>query len=199
MDEITRQAIERAITNSQSEKTSIDKISVRQEVDRLRELMRKAVLTREDILEIHALLISNEAKFVNLSDHERWIINKFYVWINDLVSCAEEWEDYRIEKNSLMQERLKVLRQHSCKDHECLSCTERARLERIMYLRQNITNQLQDVIKFLCRVYVNITRTSLSSKAYMVGKVMDNRWEIQYGIPQAPAEEPKKFRLLGGK
>lgn len=167
------QAVEQAMLRQNPEKTSLDKITARIDIDRLRELVRKDTLTRQDLLEIHYLLTSAESKLYNFSEHERWIINLFYVWINEMVSIAEDMSCYSDE----ITKKNKTLRMRNKK------------------ILDNITITNQHTIKFLCEVYINICRTSLSVRGYLIQKIVDNKYEIVYDDkkPQLPQGMGRMF------
>lgn len=88
-----------------SEKTHVDKLLGREEVERLKEIIKKADPTREELLELLNLLTGIEQKLVNYSDYDRYILGKYFTWIRDLVKICEFLYDYedRIKKENYFE------------------------------------------------------------------------------------------------
>jgi hypothetical protein len=159
--------IAKSMFSSTPEKTFIDKIMVKDDVNAIKELIKKKNLTREQLLEILYLVSGNEAKMVNYSDWERYVILKFFVWIREFVKIAELMFDYRdyLEDTN--------------KSHIHLN-------ERTQKILDNNTMLIEHNAKFLIDLYLNISRTSLSVGATGFLELLKNKFEITY--PQASAE-----------
>jgi len=93
------QEIERNIANGlftkESEKTFVDKLFAKDDIDHIRSIIKKPRLTREDMLEILYMLASKEAKLVNFSEWERYVVLKYYVWVRDFTKNAEKFYEYQ--------------------------------------------------------------------------------------------------------
>jgi len=77
------------------EKTFMDKILARQDIEAVRLLIKKEKLKREELLEIMYLLASSELKLVNLNDWSRHVVMKYSVWVGQFVKLAERLYDYK--------------------------------------------------------------------------------------------------------
>src|SRR6056297_2048732 len=93
--EAVEQAIGNSILNSSGEKTFIDKLLGKNDVERVRELVRKEKLTREELLELLYSLTGTEMKLLNLGTWDRYVILKYFVWIRDFVKNIEIMYDYQ--------------------------------------------------------------------------------------------------------
>jgi len=147
--------LEKNIFMTASEKTLIDKVLAKDDVNSIRQLIKKPKLSREDILEILYLMAGTESKLLNYSDWERYIIMKFFVWIRDFIQFYEVVIDYEEnELNNLDEESQRIL--------------------------NNITMLLQHSFKFLIDLYLNIARSSLSIGAVGLMEILKNKFEMAY-------------------
>jgi len=80
--------ITKGIFSGQAEKTFIDKLFAKEDVEKIRELIKKPKLTRSELLELLYLISANEAKLVNYSGWDRYIALKFFVWIREFIKVA---------------------------------------------------------------------------------------------------------------
>jgi len=83
------------IFSRQSEKTFIDKVLARSDVDRIRELVKTNNLSRSQLLELLSLITSNESKLLNLDPWRRYVLMKFFIWVEEFVLVAELLYDYQ--------------------------------------------------------------------------------------------------------
>lgn len=160
------QALERNIFSSQQEKTFIDKLLAREDVDALRQLIKKPSLKRSELLEILYLISGVEAKLLNYSEWDRYVILKFFVWIREFVKVGEMFYDYTDDRQTRIEGGL-------VGD----PVTEQ--------LIKNNRRMIEHNIKFLLDLYLNIGRTSLSLGATGFLEILKNKYEISY--PDAPA------------
>ena len=157
------------------EKTFIDKILGRQDVEAVRGIIRKDSLTRADYLEILYLLNSVESKLYNYTAWDRYILAKFVVWIRELVSVAEMLFDYEDDITK--------------KGVELSSTSDK--------LFKNIKRLVEHDIKFLIDLYFNISRTTMSIGAHGFDEILKNKQEMVYTHQET--NEKKGFLGFGGK
>lgn len=162
------EAIQKSIFSQNNEKSLNDKILAREDVNRLRDLIRKDPLVREDMLEILYLLSGVESKLVNYGEWDRYIILKFFVWIREFVKVCELMYDF---EDDLKKKNWQLSRQAQ---------TILANNRRIM----------QHNTKFLVDLYLNISRTTLSKGGALVKDLTTNKYDIAY--PQIQAFTPPK-------
>lgn len=160
------QNLQSGIFSGQSEKTFIDKILAKDDVNAIREIIKKPKLNRENLLELLYLLSSTEAKLLNYSDWDRYITLKFFVWIREFVKVAELLYDY--------QDDLKIKEKQGKME---LS-------ERTKKLLSNNERLIEHNAKFLIDLYFNIGRTTLSLGATGVMEILKNKYEISYPLGQ---------------
>lgn len=143
-----------------AEKTYIDKLTAKGEVEEIKQLMQQEDLTRNDLLRILYLLAANEIKLVNFGDWERYLLGKYYAWIRDFVASAEILYDYKeaIEKKD--------------SDIKVNEFTKR--------MLENIRVKMLHNIKFLCDVYLYLSRSTLSLGATAFDTISKNRYEYAY-------------------
>ncbi|QGH73142.1 MAG: hypothetical protein [Siphoviridae sp. ctjeG17] len=182
------QALQNNLFSYTSEKTYVDKLLSRHEVERLKELVRQPQLNRSDILELLYMCLSTEAKLVKYTEWDRYVILKFFVWIREFIKIAELMYDYKEELE-------KKEKEHG------IQITERTR--RIL---SNNERMMEHNAKFLVDLYLNIARTSLSVNGSAFSDILKNRFEISYphGTPygnnQQQIEQPRRplFSFGGG-
>lgn len=178
------QQLQRSLFSQQSEKTYIDKILSRQDVDTIRELVKKPELSRAEILDLLYLISGAEAKLLNYGEWDRYVVLKFYVWIRDFVSVAEQLYDYVDWLAEQEKQNIIVLTPEGSK------------------MIKNNKRLIEHMIKFLADLYLNIGRTSLSIGATGFMEILKNKYEIAYpNMPQAyqPEERKTSFFKRGGK
>lgn len=207
------QRLSQEIFAGQSEKTFIDKMLAREDVERIREIIKLPRLSREDLAELLYLLTSAESKLVNYSAWERYVILKYYVWVREFVKSGILLRDY-IESLYLKEKSCKCggYRNLEKKDSSYLTqrkltkceCSEEdfkpviVISERAKKLLDNNDRLMEQNIKFLVDLYLNIARTSLSLGATGLMELLKNKYEIVYpqgGLTQ-PTEEKKEWGLF---
>ena len=179
MREAFEQHLMGQIANSTPEKSYVDKILAKADVERIVNLVKKDGLTRGELLEILHSLHSIEAKMVNLDENTRYILLKYYTWIQDLCLIAEGIFDYEQD-----------LEKKEKKLGEGVVITPYAR--QMFYNNKRIA---EHTIKFMVGSYLNILRTSLSIGATGFLELLTNKFELAY--PQrnetmTPIQEEKK-------
>lgn len=171
------QELARGIFSRDSEKTFIDKILAKEDVNRIRELIKQPRLKREDLLELLYLLSGTEAKLLNYGEWDRYVILKFFVWIREFVKVAELLYDYQDDLEK--KEKTGVLK-----------LTPRTKR-----LLENNQRLIEHNAKFLIDLYFNIGRTTLSLGATGIMELLKNRFEFAY--PQIQAAQPGQQQKPG--
>ena len=167
------QALANTIFSKQGEKTFVDKVLARQDIESVRELIKKPRLKREELLELLYLLTSTESKLLNYSEWDRYIILKYFVWVREFVKVSEllyDYKDYLENHPDVLTERSK----------ELLDSCQRL---------------IEHNAKFLIDLYFNIARTTLSLGATGILELIKNKYEISYPMQSGintPLEGQKK-------
>lgn len=178
------QNLQNSMFSQQSEKTFIDKVLAKQDVDAIREIIKKPKLTREDMLELLYLLSGTESKLLNYGEWDRYICLKYFVWIREFVKVAELLYDYQddLEKKQNTCKLCGV----SKKEHEDVRCAcdgfvpkivISARTQKLLYNNERL---IEHNTKFLIDLYFNIGRTTLSLGATGIMEILKNKYEISY-------------------
>ncbi len=149
-----------------NEKTFIDKILAKDDVNAVRELIKKPELDRQDMLDILYLLSSTESKLLNYSEWDRYVLLKFFVWIREFVKVSELVFDYADD-----------LENDKLNNHIILS-------DETKRIFENTKRLLSHNVKFLVDLYFNIARTTLSLGATGFSEVLKQKFEIFY--PNGP-------------
>lgn len=175
------EAIARHAFSQQSEKTFIDKILGRQDIDSVRELIKKPHMTRTELLEILYLLSSSETKLYNFSEWERYVMMKFFVWIREFIAVAEilyDYQDYLVETTKKKN----------------ITITPRT-----LQLLKNNERLIEHDAKFLIDLYFNISRSSLSVGGMGFMEILKNKYEISYPQLGPGGEGKPKAGVIGAK
>jgi len=162
------QAIGQSILNSSGEKTFIDKLLGKNDVERVRELIRKEKLSRSELLELLYSLTGNEMKLLNMGAWDRYVILKYFVWIRDFVKNIEIMYDYQEKINQ------------DIKDDKPVEAEDIRRAERLKKLIQENEKLAEHMIKFMVDLYFNMSRTTLSLNATGFMELLTNKHEVVY-------------------
>lgn len=162
------QQLQNSLFQKNAEKTFIDKLFSNNEVERVKDLVKKHKLTREELLELLYMLTSNEMKKLNLSEWDRYVILKYFTWIREFVKIAELLYDYQDDLKTREKEgRINISK-------------------RTKTLLSNNERLIEHNAKFLVDLYFNIGRTSLSVGGTGFLESLKQKFEMSYpnGIPQ---------------
>lgn len=165
---VLQSKLNEAVFNSNKEKTFIDKLLAKEDLQRIRELMQKTPLNRSEMLELLFMLSGASAKLQNYSQWERYVILKFFVWVREFAKIAEILFDYK----------------------EQLDAEEAAgRIHLTKHAKQMIQNNISQIehnTKFLVDLYLNISHTSLSLGGSGFMELLKNRFEMSYTQSDKP-------------
>jgi len=167
--------IQKNMFSKDYEKSFIDKLLSRKEVEEIKNLIKKPSLTRSELLELLYLIGSTEQKLFNYDEWNRYVSLKYFVWLREFISICELWFD--------LDDQLK-------KDGVVLDPEKAVLLETIRQL-------LEHNAKFLVDLYLNIGRTSLSINATGFFELIRNKFEISY--PEMQQKQEPKTGLLNMK
>lgn len=201
------QNLQNSLFSGKSEKTFIDKLLAKDDAISVREIIRKKKLEREDLVELLYLLSGTEAKLLNYSEWDRYVILKFFIWIREFVKVAENLYDYQDDlnfKQNLCLKCEKLFNKVGDQIKEC-ECTEPVKPDplnsRTKKLLFNNERNIEHAAKFLIDLYFNIARTTLSLRGTGFIEMLKNKFEISYpqgsGL-QTPLQQEKPS-LFGTK
>lgn len=180
--------VQQAMFSQNPERTFVDKVLARKEIEAIRELVKKPNLTRSEILELLYLLSSAESKLLNLDKWERYVMLKFFVWLREYIKILELLFDY-IEDIARLAITCRFCRRKREEQGEnpcicqvfmsVLTITDRGN-----HTIYNIRRLLEHNVKFLADLYLNIGRTTLSIGGAAIGDFTRQKFEMSYaGLP----------------
>lgn len=179
------QQLNSGLFSQSKEKTLIDKLLAKEEVEKIKELSKKDRLTRSDLLELLSLIAGSEAKLVNYNEWDRYVILKLFVWTREFVKINELLFDYQDsleeKENTCVTCRKKKESVKGSEKCECkvfipiLELTPRTKK-----IFDNCSRLIEHNVKFIVDLYLNIARTTLSIGATGILELMKNKFEVQY-------------------
>lgn len=165
MGEGFEQAVANTMLKPKSEKTYIDKMLSKQDIDSTKEVFKKDDLTREELLELLHSCVNSEMQLKNFSKWERQIVLKLYVWIGEFSKLAQMMFD--------IKDQIKTNFHHYTP--ECHN------------LMNQCSRMMEHITKYMISFYHNITRTSLSIQATAFTELLHNKFEMVYDDPRMRA------------
>jgi hypothetical protein len=176
------EALQQSLYKGQGEKTFIDKLLAKEDVNRLRDLAKKNDWERADLLECLYLLSGAESKLLNYGEWERYVILKMFVWLREFVKIGEFVYDY--------EEQYKENKNNDITQEDELTAE----------LIGNVKKMMEHNIKFLVDLYLNIQRSTLSLGATGFLEMLKNKFELDYkggnmGV-QAPQQPNPLMRFV---
>lgn len=173
-------ALNRSMLKQDYERSYIDKLLAKEDIASVRNILKKETLNREDMLEVNDYIVSMESKLLNLGERERYVLNKYYVWINYIMGIFEVLFDYddKLKKN----------------EENKLDSNYNRIIEHLEMSKKNTSNML----KMMFNVYLLIARTSLSAKGKTIGDFSSNKFDINYSNPVNQPIQDNNHKIYGG-
>lgn len=197
------QNLQKSIFQQNPEKTYIDKLLSKREIERTKALVSKPDLSRSEVLELLHMCSSAESKLWNLGDWDRYVLLKFFVWIREFVKIAEIMYDNKenmLVKNNTcatckgyIHEKMKDFNKCSC----LIPIKEVPLSERSLRILDNNEKLIEHNTKFLVELYFNIGRTTLSLGGTGFLELLKNKFEVNYPSNNLASTEENKTRLWG--
>ena len=169
------ESLQNNLFQGSKEKTYIDKLLAKDDIEKLKELIKKPKLKREELLELLYLLSSTESKLLNYGEWDRYVVLKFFVWLREFIKVAELLYDYSEDLRS-KEEKIKEFK---------LSARANKMLE-------NNERMIEHNAKFLIDLYLNIGRTTLSLGGSGFFETMKNKYEMSYDQKQTINTNPQQ-------
>jgi hypothetical protein len=174
------ESLKKNLFSQDKEKTFIDKLLGKEEIERTRDLIKKDPLTRSEIMELLHACSSAECKLWNFGAWERYVQLKYFVWIREFTKISEIMFD---QKEKMFKD---------------MNLSERSKT-----LLKNNERLIEHNTKFLVELYFNMARTTLSLGGTAFMEFLKQKFEVVYpaGQPGTQPQEQGKMKLwgLGGK
>lgn len=165
------QGIERTMYNAEYERTRYDKLLTREEIMRLREILKKEQLTTDDISEVLNIAVSTEVKLTRLNDWDRYLLGKYLIWLGEYgkrYSKALRAKEYYAKNWSILTNRTKEMRNEIEKDYG-------------------------GQFKQCAHAYFYLARSPLSIEGGMVDALTTDQKDIRYsGLPSNTPNMPQQ-------
>lgn len=168
-------ALTKAFSRRDEERTFIDKLLGKEDIATLRVLMKKDNLERGEILEMLYMLTSAESKLLMLTEWDRYVLMKYFVWVREFVKVTENYFDY---KEDLQKKKYNLT----------------PRTKKVL---ADSGKMLEHQLKFLVDLFLMIARTSLSKNGAAFGELLKQRFEIQYSDSRSDAQPQNQTTLRG--
>jgi len=162
MQEHVEHALANSLFQTNSEKTFIDKVLGRKDVEEIRDIVKKKRLSRDDLMHLMYMLSSVEIKLLNYGAWDRYVMAKYFVWIRDFVAICESLMDYK--------EDLETKEKNG----------EIALSLRTRQIFENNIRLIEHNIKFLIDLYFNLIRSTLSLGGTGLLELVRNKFELFY-------------------
>lgn len=181
------QQLQQGLFSGTAEKTFSDKVLGKDDVQAVREIIKKERLSRTELTDLLNLLSSSEMKLLNYDERDRHVMAKFFVWIRDFVAYIEQLMDYKedlirrqgiCECGGWMNDKGKPadLEKCTCKDPKA---SFRITI-RTWQMFENNLRLMEHNLKFLVDLYFNLARTTLSIDAAAFKDLLTSRFEMSY-------------------
>ena len=82
------QWMKRQMFSVQSEKSNVDVILARRDIEKIRQIINKEEMSREDISELFYLLSGAEVKVLSFKEYDRYLLAKFLTWVGEFVNIG---------------------------------------------------------------------------------------------------------------
>jgi len=143
-----------------SERTVIDKLFARDDVEKIRELQKELRLDKKQLQELLHLLSAVEPKLLNLEPWTMYALSQFLVGVTGFMTLAMQYCDV----DDLLEDRKKVGKVSP----RCIELFEQSRLK------------VDRSMKFILSVFSYSGRVTLSNKAMAFKEFTRERWELEY-------------------
>lgn len=172
MQESFEDALARQMSyQSNNEKSFIDKLTAKEDVMRMRELHKKLLVTREEVMEMLQLMVGNEAKLLNFDEGERYIFGRYFIKIREGFQIDEAvWDLFETIAKDYAQDK-----------------------EVMEIWRANI-DSVNSTSKFFVDNFQFLTRSGMSIDGAGFDNILKNRFELAYPSKN-PVQESKRGLL----
>jgi hypothetical protein len=174
-----------------SEKSYVDKLLSKKEVELLKQFMGTEDLTKKQLGIMMHTITSIEVKLANFNEMDRYILGKFFIWIREFIMLSEFTYDYVERLQGIKKGNTVILQPYHFQSKE----TGEIIIETI----QNIKVQQLHNLKFLIDLYLYLLRSTMALGSVTFDSLSKSRYEYEYEPSQMPpAEAPQAQAKSGG-
>ncbi len=162
-----------------SERTVIDKLFAREDVDQIRVLQKELRLDKKQLQELLHLLTAVEPKLLNLEPWTMYALSQFIVGVTGFMTLAMQYCDVA----DLIEKRNK---DGGIVSKRCEELFEQSRLK------------VDRAMKFILSVFSYSGRVTLSNKAMAFKEFTRERWDLEYSKnPNQPIVPSRNYNNPG--
>ncbi len=196
-----RTAMEKSFLQSNQEKNKFDRLMGRDEMQRLKAIFTKPILTNEDVNEMQNTIIATEIKLTDFRGRERYINHKFYIVIGEYATrytkAIRADEQYQKEMKEYKKQINDADFSLEVKEEKLLS------LAKVEKVRAEIQKDYAGMYKKMVNAYLYGVRSALSSEGNLINLLGTDRKEYSYEgnlspVPQSQQQQPQPPQQQGG-
>jgi len=203
--QIYREAMQQSLFKAENEKTRFDKIIGKDDMIRLREIFSKPILNIEEINEIQSIIIGSEIKLTNLTEQERYINHKFYLWISwvssrysKAIRADEQYQDqFKIRRTEIIGVDESELADDFVITLDAKQEKQLRSLTNVILVRQEIQKDYAVIYKEAVNTYLFGLRSPLSAGGNLIKTLATERKELSYEGNLSPV--PQQQQIKGGQ
>lgn len=155
-------------------KAHTDKLLAVEEIEEIKDIIQCDRLKSQDLRKLVYLLGAVEIKLVNFDVKDRYILGKYLTWIRRTIT--------------LLDMHLKYIK--SLEGKKISKATEEA--------NEMVYSIWDEDTKYLCDIYLYLTRSSLSLNGVAFDTLNKSRFEYEYNQPGTTTNDPKSvFNIRG--
>lgn len=159
----------------QGAKAHTDKLLAVDEIEEIKDIIQADKLKGEDLRKLVYLLGAVEIKLVNFDAKDRYVLGKYLTWIRRTITLLSMHLNYM----------------GSIADKKQSKTTEEA--------NEMVYSILDEDTKYLCDIFLYLTRSSLSLNGVAFDTLNKSRFEYEYNQPTQQTTDTKSvFNIRGG-
>jgi len=161
------QWMKRQMFSVQSERSNVDVILSRRDIERIRQIINKKDMGREDVSELFYLLSGAEVKVLAFKEYDRYLLAKFLTWVGEFVNMSLSLHDIK-EKEQGDKDSIKML--------------------------EKAVMGMHNTLRYLVSIYLFIARSTLSIGGKAFEEFTKEKIEYLYPNQQpTPAKQKGKW------
>ena len=166
----------------QSEKSNVDVILARRDIEKIRQIINKEEMSREDISELFYLLSGAEVKVLSFKEYDRYLLAKFLTWVGEFVNMSLSLHDiYDKEK------KLKAKNGNK---------KEKEELDETKQMLHKAVTGMHSTLRYLVSIYLFVARSTLSIGGKAFEEFTKEKIEYLYPNQQPTAVKPNRGKWL---
>ena len=165
----------------QSERSNVDVILSRRDIEKIRQIINKEELDKQDISELFYLLAGAEVKVLSFKEYDRYLLAKFLTWVGEFVNMSLSLHDIKEKEKK---------EKHKGKDAK----DKKEDQKDTMIMLEKAVEGMHTTLKYLVTMFLFISRSTLS----IGGKAFEEftKEKIEYLYPNQPQPKQQNKRWI---